>query len=139
MTAALLAQSDQSARMRITVVDAMRRPQFDVADDIALRVSALAAGSAALLAEVGAWPLIEATRACPYDRMRVWDEADVADGPATLRFDADEFAIPHLGYIVENSLLQYSLLTVVDTLGVDVRFEQTVEAVNPADGAAPGS
>ena len=42
------------------------------------------------------------TRASAYERMRVWDEDGSPEGPATLRFDADEFAIPQLGFIVEN-------------------------------------
>lgn len=131
-TAALLAQSEQALGMTITVVDAAARPRFDIDADVALRVSAVASGSAGLLTQAGAWPLVEAARACPYDHMRVWDEAEPPDGPATLRFDAEEFAVGHLGYIVENHLLQYSLLTVLDALEVDLRFDCPVEAIEPA-------
>ncbi|MDX1508829.1 MAG: FAD-dependent monooxygenase, partial [Woeseiaceae bacterium] len=133
--ATLLAQSKQAKHMRVTIVDAAARPVFDAAADVALRVSAVANGSAELLARAGAWPLVEAARACPYDHMRVWDEADPPDGPATLRFDADEFAVRHLGYIVENHLLQHSLLTVLDAHDVSLRFESPVEAIEPAAGA----
>ena len=133
--AALLGRSEFANRMTITVLDAAKRPSFDATAEVALRVSAVANGSAEILDQVGAWPLIEAARACPYDHMRVWDEADPPGGPATLRFDADEFAVKHLGYIVENHLLQYSLLTVLDALDVDVRFESAVEAVDTVDQA----
>src|SRR5690606_22457989 len=43
--AALLATGDPGGRLRIRIVDAGSRPRFDEADDVALRVSAISAGS----------------------------------------------------------------------------------------------
>ena len=100
--AALLAQSENAESLRIRIVDAAQRPEWDEKSDVALRVSAVSCGSADILDDIGAWPAIETSRLCPYDHMRVWDAADEPTGPATLSFDADEFAVPHLGYIVEN-------------------------------------
>ena len=127
--AAQLAQSAHAARMRLTIVDAASRPVFDVGGDIALRVSAMSLGSADLLDNVGAWQFVESTRACAFDRMSVWDEAESPDGDATLRFDAGEFAVPQLGFIVENVLLQHALLNVLDGLDVELRFETGIESV----------
>ena len=121
--AALLAQSDHANELRIRVIDAAKRPQWQAGDDVALRVSAISCGSAELLAEIGSWSEIECSRYCPYDHMCVWDESDAPDSASSLRFDADEFAVQHLGYIVENALLQNALLNVLDATNVDVCFE----------------
>ncbi len=127
--ASLLARSRQADALRITLVDAGERSSFDATADVALRVSAIARGSIALLDSVGAWQHIVSTRACPYQHMRVWDENDLPDGPSTLRFDADEFGVPELGFIVENTLVQDALLRVLDTTDVAQRFESPIAAL----------
>ena len=138
--AALLAQSRYSDRRRLTVVAAAPRPEHRIEDDVALRVSAIATGSANLLASIGAWDTVRRTRASVYDHMRVWDESGDPDGSGALRFDAAEFAVPQLGFIVENVLLQHALLGVLDTLDVTLEFETEVDSpqadlVVGADGA----
>ena len=138
--AALLAQGKHNERLKITVVDAQQRPVHAVNDDVALRVSAIASGSAALLDDIGAWSHIQNTRASAYERMRVWDESSSADSATALRFDAAEFAVPQLGFIVENVLLQHALLEVLDKLDVMLKFDTTVDALDAdlvigADGA----
>ena len=69
--AALLAQSQYAADLRIRVVDAAKRPRWQADNDVALRVSAISCGSADLLQDVGAWSAIESSRLCPYDHMCV--------------------------------------------------------------------
>jgi 2-octaprenylphenol hydroxylase len=138
--AALLAQSRCRERLKLTLVDAAARPVHKNDDAVALRVSAIATGSANLLNSIGAWPYIEATRACAYERMCVWDEGGSADGAAALRFDAAEFAVPQLGFIVENVLLQHALLAVLDKLDIELRFETKIDSLDAdlvigADGA----
>ena len=126
--AALLSQSSQSEKLRVTLVDAAERPRFDPDADVQLRVSAIATGSADLLDSLGAWQHIVGARVCAYEHMRVWDAADEADGPSTLRFDADEFAIPQLGFIVENQLVQDALLRVLDRTDVNLRFSCSIQS-----------
>ena len=126
--AALLARSGQQEALRVTLVDAAARPRFDPAADVQLRVSAIATGSADLLDTLGAWQHIVSTRSCAYEHMRVWDAADEVDGPSTLRFDADEFAIPHLGFIVENQLVQDALLRILDRSEVNLRFSCPIKS-----------
>jgi 2-octaprenylphenol hydroxylase len=138
--AALLAQGEHSDRLNITVVDAASRPVHADSDDIALRVSAIATGSAALLDAIGAWSHAAETRASAYERMRVWDESSSADSATAIRFDAAEFAVPQLGFIVENVLIQHALLEVLDKLDVRLKFDATVDALDAdlvigADGA----
>jgi len=130
--AALLAQSPQSSRLRLTVIDAAARPVFSADDDVALRVSAVALGSAALLESVGAWEFVQSSRIGVYDRMRVWDESGHADSSSALSFDAAEFGAPQLGFIVENVLLQQALLNVLDNSDVELLFEAPISALQEA-------
>lgn len=127
--AALLAQARHGDRLRLTLVDAAPRPIHKPDDDIALRVSAIACGSAELLNLIGAWPYVSETRVSAYECMRVWDESGTADGNATLRFDAAEFAVPQLGFIVENILLQHAILRVLDNMDVELVFESPIAAL----------
>jgi 2-polyprenylphenol 6-hydroxylase len=127
--AALLANGPHRDRLNIRVVDAGPRPGFDAAADVALRVSAIAAGSVRLYASLGAWAVVAAARAGPFREMRVWDASQSADGPEALHFDAAEFALPELGFIVENSLLQDALLRVAESAGVAVSFDKGIEAL----------
>src|SRR5690606_40938437 len=106
----------------IAVVDAGERPPFDPAGDVGLRVSAMSVGSVQVLDALGAWSRVLAVRASPFRAMRVWDARAGVEGPGTLRFDADEFAVPELGFIVENALLREALLQVVEASGVELSF-----------------
>ncbi len=128
--ASLLAQSEFAADLNIRIIDAAQRPSWNSGDDVALRVSAVSGGSASLLNDIGAWSSIEAARICSYDHMRVWDEALEPFSASTLCFDADEFAVQHLGYIVENVLLQHALLSVLDSLDVELSFESPIAAID---------
>jgi len=127
--AALLAQGQYSGQLRLTVVDAAPRPFHDPDGDVALRVSAIATGSANLLDSIGAWHYVSETRASAYDAMRVWDESIEPDSGSTLSFDAAEFGVPQLGFIVENVLIQYALLAVLDKLDVKLMFDTRIDSL----------
>ena len=129
MAASLLTQGPGADALDITLVDAVPRPVFVPGGDVALRVSAIASGTAQLFDSVGAWDFVAATRVSAYEGMRVWDEGDAVDGAATLRFDAAEFAVPQLGFIVENVLLQEALLQQLDTTDVALRFATPIRAL----------
>ncbi|MGI9271645.1 MAG: UbiH/UbiF/VisC/COQ6 family ubiquinone biosynthesis hydroxylase [Woeseiaceae bacterium] len=132
--AALLAQSDMAKQLSLTLIDANERPTHHVDDDVALRVSAIATGSAALLDSIGAWSAVAATRASAYDGMRVWDASSSADSGDALSFDAAEFAVPQLGFIVENVLLQDAILKVLDDYDVELIFGSPIDALQEQDG-----
>jgi 2-octaprenylphenol hydroxylase len=127
--AALLARSPAASRLKITLVDAGQRPQFSLSDDVSLRVSAIASGSAEILASAGAWQTVLDGRASPYQHMRVWDEDDYEDSASALRFDAAEFAVPQLGFIVENLLLQDALLRALDESEVSLSFATPIRSL----------
>ena len=126
---ALLTQRESAERLRITLVDAGKRASHSVDNDIALRVSAIANGSAELLESLGAWRQVAETRVCAYESMRVWDEADTEDSPSTLRFDAAEFGVQQLGFIAENTLVQDALLNVLDASDIEMRFESPLRSM----------
>lgn len=130
MIAALLTQGRNRENLGITVVDAAERPVYDSTQDVALRVSAIATGSAQLLDAAGAWESIAASRFGVYDRMRVWDEFGSPDSSTTLRFDAADFAVPQLGFIVENVLLRHALLEQLDSAGIELLFAAPLKAVS---------
>ncbi len=129
MAALLMARGDRGNQLDVTLLDAAPRPLFSPDDDVALRVSAVSGGSAALFASVDAWDHVAATRASAYESMCVWDEEDTPDGAAALRFDAAEFAVPQLGFIVENVLLQDALLRELGASSVDLRFGTPLRAL----------
>ncbi len=131
--AALLAQSSVSRRLNITLLDAQPRPSRVKGKDVALRVSAIATGSSHLLQSIGAWSCIDAQRIASYDVMRVWDESSTADSGDALYFDAAEFAVPQLGFIVENELLQTAILDVLQRENVELLFESPIAALQAQD------
>lgn len=130
----LLAQSEHREIFNITVVDAGVRPSFAANAEVALRVSAVAAGSSALLERIGVWPRILAERSCPFRKMKVWDFPGHSSGPETLVFDAAEFAVPQLGFIVENLLIQDALARRLDAYAVAVRFQTKISALAESGG-----
>lgn len=128
LSAACLLARDE--RLRVTVVDAGPRPVFDPGDEVSLRVSAIAPGSVDILSRIGAWQAIQAARVCPYRNMKVWDAAGSVDGPETLSFEAAEFAVPQLGFIVENVLIQHALLQQLEMTGAEVCFDTPLESID---------
>lgn len=128
LAAALVAKKHAGA-LSITLVDAAPRPSFSVADDVTLRVSAIATGSAQLLDAVGAWQHVLDSRSSAYERMRVWDENDTPTSGTALKFDAAEFAVPQLGFIVENLLLQDALLRRLDSADATLDFSSPIRSL----------
>ena len=129
--AALLAAERNSRAFRITVVDAGVRPRFSQADDVGLRVSALSLGTVRALDEIGVWNKIRDTRAGDYSAMQVWDSRSSVEGPETLRFDAADFALAELGFIVENELVRHTLFAALLDTDVDLKFGTGVDSLEP--------
>lgn len=70
-----------------------------------LRVSAISVATERMFAAVGAWSYIKAMRICPFRRMLVWD----SETEAKTQFDSANIGYEHLGYIVENKVIQLGL------------------------------
>ncbi len=88
-----------------------------------LRVYAIAPGSVKFLESLGAWRAVAATRASAYQRMQVWEHGK----ERSLVFDAAEFGVPELGFIVEDRLLRASLWSVLGA-GAAIHAGTTVRA-----------
>ncbi|MGB5256084.1 MAG: UbiH/UbiF/VisC/COQ6 family ubiquinone biosynthesis hydroxylase [Woeseiaceae bacterium] len=131
--AARLAQGSGRESLRLTVVDAADRPLFSADDDVSLRVSAIAGGSSAFLQSLGAWQRIEESRLSPYECMRVWDESDGPESPSALCFEAAEFAVPQLGFIVENTVLREALLQQLEAADVELMFGSPIRSLQAGD------
>jgi 2-octaprenylphenol hydroxylase len=125
----LLARNDQQHVLRITLIDAGARPEFKRENEVSLRVSAISAGSSEVLGRIGVWEKIIAERSCAYRNMKVWDAAGSVDGPETLQFDAAEFAVPQLGSIVENVLIQHALLMAAEQTRVSIKFDTAISSI----------
>ncbi len=133
-TAALLRQALPSSS-HVRVIDAGPKPIYEAANDVGPRVSAISLGSVRLLESMGVWAEVLATRAGPYRAMRVWDAASTAESPDALNFDAADFALPELGFIVENDLLRSRLHAACQRLDVQLDFDRRMSAVRRcADG-----
>ncbi len=78
--------------------------------EVDLRVVGLAPSSVMLLDELGVWTSIRTARASPYTHMHVWE----AGSGAAIDFDAASEGRDRLGYIVENSLVQWTLWQALD-------------------------
>ena len=95
-TACLLAKQGIS----VTLLEHGEFGEWD-AQSISPRVSAINLASKNLLTYLGVWQSIAASRASPYSTMQVWD----TDSRAFIRFEARDFSLTQLGYIVENPLM----------------------------------
>ncbi|OGT31892.1 MAG: hypothetical protein A3E87_02710 [Gammaproteobacteria bacterium RIFCSPHIGHO2_12_FULL_35_23] len=75
----------------------------EVDETIDLRTSAINLASRDLLQEIGVWPTIESLRLSAYDKMTVWDKE------GSIHFDCAEIGEAHLGFIIENKIMQVAL------------------------------
>lgn len=69
-----------------------------------IRISAIGCTSVKLLKRLGAWDDIAAMRATPYRRLETWEWDN-----SNVIFDSQDLALPELGFMVENRVLQLGL------------------------------
>ncbi len=135
--AALLVGRESTRALSVALVEPQPALAPLPSEPLDLRVSALSRAGEGLLREVGAWPLVEARRPCPYERMLVWDSASTASGAETLVFDAAECGEPNLGHIVENRAVTAALLERAVALGATlIRSPVTGLALEPDAASA---
>lgn len=140
MVGAAAALSLADTDLRIAVLEKQLPSAFDPDQPLDLRVSALSPASIALLERLDVWSQIKSWRACPYQRMRVWEldeDAEGLEGQTARRcateFTAAESNMSELGYIVENRLIQRALL---DALSAKGNIDLITDAVSSIDYAA---
>jgi len=91
---------------KIAIVEAFQPQDINPGDEYELRVSAISKSSQQILQNVNAWQGMLNRRACAYQHMHVWD----ATGDGNIHFDAADLGIDSLGHIIENKVIQFSLL-----------------------------
>ncbi|HEV2539400.1 MAG TPA: FAD-dependent oxidoreductase [Frateuria sp.] len=114
MVGAAAALALARAGFATALVEARAPAPWHGEDEVDLRVVGLAPSSIALLDELGVWRSIRERRAAPYARMHVWD----ARSGAAIDFDAAATGHAWLGWIVENSLVQWTLWQALESAGV---------------------
>ncbi len=105
MVGAAAALALARAGFGVALLEARAPAAWSIGDEVDLRVVGLAPSSLALLDELGVWTSIRDARAGRYRHMHVWDAAS----GASIDFDAASDGRDALGYIVENSLVQWTL------------------------------
>jgi len=131
MVGAAVASLLARAGFSVAVIEHREPNPFDASSPVGLRVSAFSPGSANILGEAGAWRQVQRQRHCPYRRMAVEDR----DESVRLEFDAAEFGLDHLGTIVENELVQWSLWqSLLSMGGVEIFCPDQVKALDYEDG-----
>lgn len=105
MVGLALAAAFKDTELRIAVIES-HPPESELSDLPDVRVSALSRSSETVLRNLGAWQGIIDRRAAPYRAMEVWEQ----DSFARIEFEAQQLAQPDLGHIVENRVVQLSLL-----------------------------
>ena len=104
MVGAAIALALSQAGLQVTLIEKLAPAEFkpDSAPD--LRVSSINLASEAWLTALGAWPLLQQMRLCPYQRLQAFEQPQ-----NVVTFDAADIKRSHLGHIVENNLLQLAL------------------------------
>ncbi len=126
MALALVNQNE--SELKVALVDAgVLQAASPKTDDTSFdsRVCALTEASKNLLDNLGAWELITAERASPYQGMHVWD----ANGTGAISFSAGELGVDSLGYIVENSVIRNALFKRLSDSSVHMLANTSVRSI----------
>ncbi|WP_205695376.1 FAD-dependent monooxygenase [Corallincola luteus] len=113
MVGASLALKVAMSGVRVALIEKRPPAEFEPSSPCGLRVSALNRSSESLLDTVGAWPELMAMRSHCYRRLSVWQQ-----GGSRTDFDASEVGEAHLGYLVENDLIQRALWNALEQSNV---------------------
>ena len=111
--------------LRVALVEERAPPVWSAADEVDLRVVAIAPSSVALFERLDVWTAIRTARAGAYRHMHVWDGGNGAQ----IDFDAADSGGAELGFIVENRLIQHTLWQALQAeAGVSLRCPARVVA-----------
>ncbi len=113
MVGAALACALGDTGLKVALVEHQEPAPFESSSDPDLRVSAFSIASQNILRRLGVWEAICQHRVCPYERMRVWEQA----GRGDTEFHAGDVGEPCLGHIIENRVVQLALLKRAAGLG----------------------
>ena len=123
MVGATIAVALGNTDLKVAVVEQQYPDEFKPESEHDLRVSALSIASEQILKNLGVWEGILARRSCPYRRMKIWESNE---DQASTEFVSEDVGAAHLGYIVENKVIQLALLE-------KLKQFNNIELICPAD------
>ncbi|OCH25088.1 FAD-dependent 2-octaprenylphenol hydroxylase [Aliivibrio sp. 1S128] len=109
MVGLTVAAALEKSGLRVAVIES-KLPSTELDDLPDIRVSAISRASENILEYVGAWQGIASRRSASYTSMKVWEQ----DSFAHIDFEAEQIAQSNLGHIVENRVIQLSLLEKIE-------------------------
>ena len=112
MVGLTVAAALEKSGLRVAVIES-KLPSTELDDLPDIRVSAISRASENILEYVGAWQGIASRRSASYTSMKVWEQ----DSFAHIDFEAEQIAQSNLGHIVENRVIQLSLLEKIEKQG----------------------
>lgn len=110
MVGASMALGAAQLGYRVALLEKHLPGAFDATATPELQVSAINAGSIALLEALGVWENVLAMRSCRVNRLSVWEHSQ-----ARTDFTAEQLGAPYLAYMVENRLLQLAMFEQIET------------------------
>ncbi|ARU93386.1 3-demethoxyubiquinol 3-hydroxylase [Tatumella citrea] len=128
MVGAALACGLARHHFRVAVIEHQQPRPFDPLRSPDVRISAIGAASVALLKELDVWDAIVAMRCAAYRRLETWEWQN-----AHAVFDAASLGLPELGFMVENSVLQWALWEKMQAQGITVICPASVSAAEYQD------
>lgn len=125
MVGSLLAASLAHLDLKIVLIDHATVSEPNNPATYEPRVSALTRASQNMLIHVGAWQLVKQKRYAPFTTMQVREQ----QGHGELLFSAYDVGASHLGCLVENNILQWSLTQCAIQGGVQLVVPDKVVAL----------
>jgi 2-octaprenyl-3-methyl-6-methoxy-1,4-benzoquinol hydroxylase len=132
MVGATLACALANSALKIAIIEAHTPEAFDHQQSHDLRVSALNIASEQVLRNVGVWQSIIDKRSCVYRRLKTWELDDVR---AATEFDCVDSQQDHLGYIIENRVIQLALLERIQAAENLHLFKNSLASIDIQAGA----
>ena len=132
LTLALALEKDTD--LSIAVIEGQALSSSWQKEQYHVRVSAITLASKRILQAINVWSHIARSRISPFHQIKVWNEYQPQHA---LQFSAGEINAACLGYIIENNLIQETLLAAVkQSARIDlvsekvVQYEQQIDAVS---------
>lgn len=128
MVGAAVALGFARKEMQVALVEPHFPPAFSPEQAPDLRVSAISLASEQFLRDIGAWNAISAMRMHPYRRLMAWEQ----ESGRTV-FDAHDCQYEHMGYMIENRVIQLGLHQELRQLP-NVHWFNSYEELRPETG-----
>jgi 2-octaprenylphenol hydroxylase len=107
MVGATLANALADSKLRIAIIENCKPEITWPKNSVDLRVSAITRASEQIFTHLEVWPSMQAHGISPFRNMFVWD----SEGDGEIHFDSADVGAAHLGHIIENRIIQASLIT----------------------------